>query len=340
MFSYEKYEIRLESIGGLGANLVGKLLGQLGAEYMELNAQSFASYGSEKRGSPVKAYIRYSNPDKEIRRNCPVEKPDLLGIFNISLGGEENVTAGVEEHTNIVVNTVLSPEETRDRLKLYAGNLWCIDALGISSKIGTRVNMVLLGAIAKASGFIPLEKVQQLVTDTLGKKYPKALEGNLKGIQEGFNSVEVSAFRADGKYPYIEFKENKRECGYENAVIGGINIMAGSTITNSLVGSREGKLPYFIVDKCIHCGLCDTTCPDMVFQFKDGKNLGMDLYHCKGCMRCVEICPTQALVEVAEGEKENQNIGNIHLINKSFEFDSTGANGYVESESYTVNSEE
>lgn len=54
--------------------------------------------------------------------------------------------------------------------------------------------MVLLGAIAKASGFIPLEKVQQLVTDTLGKKYPKALEGNLKGIQEGFNSVEVSAF--------------------------------------------------------------------------------------------------------------------------------------------------
>ncbi len=31
MFSYEKYEIRLESIGGLGANLVGKLLGQLGS---------------------------------------------------------------------------------------------------------------------------------------------------------------------------------------------------------------------------------------------------------------------------------------------------------------------
>ena len=57
-------------------------------------------------------------------------------------------------------------------------------------------------------------------------------------------------------------------------------------------------------------------------------------------MRCVEICPTQALVEVAEGEKENQNIGNIHLINKSFEFDSTGANGYVEVKVITVNSEE
>ena len=46
-----------------------------------------ASYGSEKESSPVKAYIRYSNPDKEIRINCPVEKPGfILGIFNISLG--------------------------------------------------------------------------------------------------------------------------------------------------------------------------------------------------------------------------------------------------------------
>ena len=49
------YEMRLESIGGLGANLCGKLLGELGAVQLGLNAASFSSYGSEKRGSPVKA---------------------------------------------------------------------------------------------------------------------------------------------------------------------------------------------------------------------------------------------------------------------------------------------
>ena len=54
------YEMRLESIGGLGANLCGKLLGELGAVQLGLNAASFSSYGSEKRGSPVKAFIRYS----------------------------------------------------------------------------------------------------------------------------------------------------------------------------------------------------------------------------------------------------------------------------------------
>ena len=40
------YEMRLESIGGLGANLCGKLLGELGAVQLGLNAASFSSYGS------------------------------------------------------------------------------------------------------------------------------------------------------------------------------------------------------------------------------------------------------------------------------------------------------
>ena len=40
------YEIRLESIGGLGANLCGKMLGELGVKYLDLNSASFSSYGS------------------------------------------------------------------------------------------------------------------------------------------------------------------------------------------------------------------------------------------------------------------------------------------------------
>lgn len=43
------YEIRMESIGGLGANLAGKMLGELGALGLGLNASGFASYGSEKK---------------------------------------------------------------------------------------------------------------------------------------------------------------------------------------------------------------------------------------------------------------------------------------------------
>ena len=47
------YEIRLESIGGLGANLCGKMLGELALKYLDLNSTNFSSYGSEKTGTPI-----------------------------------------------------------------------------------------------------------------------------------------------------------------------------------------------------------------------------------------------------------------------------------------------
>ena len=81
------YEIRLESIGGLGANLCGKMLGELGALSLSLNSLSFSSYGSEKRGSPVKAYVRWCADDRPLRVNSPVTRPHLLGIFHEGLIG-------------------------------------------------------------------------------------------------------------------------------------------------------------------------------------------------------------------------------------------------------------
>ena len=35
------FEIRLESLGGLGANLCGKMLGELGVKYLGLNGSAF-----------------------------------------------------------------------------------------------------------------------------------------------------------------------------------------------------------------------------------------------------------------------------------------------------------
>ena len=78
----EYYEIRLESIGGLGANLCGKMLGELGVKYLDLNSTNFSSYGSEKTGTPVKGFVRYCNKEKEIRVHSPIVEPDLLVVFH------------------------------------------------------------------------------------------------------------------------------------------------------------------------------------------------------------------------------------------------------------------
>ncbi len=338
------YEMRLESIGGLGANLCGKLLGELGAVYLGLNSASFSSYGSEKRGSPVKAYVRWSAREQEILENCPVEHPHLLVLFHQNLSKTQKVTAGADEKCILVINTSLSPEKMHDELQLFGGTVCCVDALGLALQSKSRINMVMLGAVAKASGFIPLDAVKALVRDTLGKKYPAVLENNLAGIDAGFNNVHSQSFQPDGRYEKVSYSELKSKWGYRNAPLGGVNPHFGNSVSNDLSASREGFIPLFIPEKCIHCGLCDTTCPDMVFQFLPGEyrgrktmlNTGLDYHHCKGCLRCVEVCPVEALVCGKENEHPEKKyfVRNKELITDNLDFDCAGADPWITSEAY------
>ena len=338
------YEMRLESIGGLGANLCGKLLGELGAAYLGLNAASFSSYGSEKRGSPVKSYVRWSEPQRDILHNSPIERPHMLVLFHHALANAFPVTSGLMTDSIVVVNTNLSPDVIRDSLKIHAGMIFCIDALTIALESKSRINMVMLGAIAKASGFIPIETVKMLVSDTLGKKYPSMLENNLAGITLGYEQVSGKEFSSDGRYQPIEYSEIRCKWGYQNAPIGGENPHFGSTVSNDLSPSREGYIPLFVSEKCIHCGLCDTTCPDMVFQFIPGEyrgnttmmNRGLDYHHCKGCLRCVDVCPTEALVAGKEQDHPNKKwfVRNKDLIVEQLDFDPLGADPWITGESY------
>lgn len=46
------FEIRLESLGGLGANLCGKMLGELGVKYLGLNGAHFPVTARKNGGRP------------------------------------------------------------------------------------------------------------------------------------------------------------------------------------------------------------------------------------------------------------------------------------------------
>lgn len=345
------YEIRLESIGGLGANLCGKMLGELGIRYLGLNSASFSSYGSEKTGTPVKAYIRYCDADKEIRVHSPVEQPHLLCIFHDALLEDSSVLDGCSKETTIVLNTTKTSQEIVDNFLQKEGScvqaaaVYTIPAQQIAIETKARINVVMLGATVAALGFGSLEAVQQICEDTLGKKYPDSVAANLEGIRRGFQELQGITLESPSKEETCsQSREKESQWGYETAPIGGINPHLGSSVVADLSASRQGYIPIFKPEKCINCALCDSTCPDMVFQFEKGiykdremmVNKGLDYYHCKGCLRCVDVCPTGALVRGVEAECEQKEhfLPNKDLLRKPDYYQKSGADGYITSESY------
>lgn len=356
------FEIRLESIGGLGANLCGKMLGELGVKYLDVNSSNFSSYGSEKTGTPVKGYIRYCDKKKEIRVHSPVVNPDILVVFHQALLRDASIWKGCNQETAVIiaaetgedlmpggnVNKLICDKASAEML----GKCYGLEAQTIAMETKSRINVVMLGAILKVMGLSDAAAGEKICADTLGNKYPEALAGNLEGLKRGFD--EVKELQLQVKLPSQETKvepatgksKGKEEpyWGYKNAPIGGINPNFGNSVVSDVSPSRQGYIPLFIKERCINCGLCHSACPDMVFQFVKGEyrgkemmiNQGLDYYHCKGCLRCVDVCPVNALVRGVEAEHPMKNyfLPNQELLRNPQYYEKTGPDGYITSESY------
>lgn len=303
------FEIRMESIGGMGANLAGQILTEACILEMGLNGVNFSSYGSEKKGTPVKAFIRLCPGDVELRDNSPVEHPHMLAIFAEQLLGSVPMTQGFRKGGVVVVNTKKSPREIMDAMKLPGCRVVCVDALRIAMEEKIPLNTAMLGALATASGFVDPEAVKKVIKGKIGKKYPHLVEGNMRAFDRGFAEVTETDFCTLDEHPEVPFHRAQPELGYENEPIGGVITNPGNTILKNHAASRVGYIPMWHEDKCIHCGDCDLTCPDycMVFEFAEddkGKRnafmRGVDYTYCKGCLRCVEICPVEALTAEVE----------------------------------------
>ncbi len=65
-------------------------------------------------------------------------------------------------------------------------------------------------------------------------------------------------------------------------------------------GDWRSERPVIDFDRCVHCFICWVYCPDASILAKDGKILGVDLYHCKGCGVCATECPRKCISMVDE----------------------------------------
>jgi 2-oxoacid:acceptor oxidoreductase delta subunit (pyruvate/2-ketoisovalerate family) len=87
---------------------------------------------------------------------------------------------------------------------------------------------------------------------------------------------------------------SERLKGWKELPRGGVILEAGSYAKQNTSAWRT-HVPVCDYSKCIHCLQCWIMCPDSARLVKDGKLVGTDLMHCKGCGICAEVCPKKCI---------------------------------------------
>jgi len=302
------FEVRFESIGGLGAHAGGQIIATAAVLDMGLNGAHFSSYGSEKKGSLIKSFIRLGPSDQPIRTSEPVEKPDVIVVFHEALLANPSTLAGIRADGTLIFTGPPGAQPAGLAGLPASVRVIRVDAQLIAVEERSRPNAVLMGTLSAALPFLDRDILLDALKNEFIHKRPEAVPTNERAFMRGADEFEIltDVGKASGDLPIM--RPNPL-FGYETAQFGGVIQNAGSTAWNDLSTSRAGFIPVLDKDQCINCGMCSMVCPDLCMVWtSEGHDpvptaaslQGVDYRYCKGCLRCVESCTTGALTQQAE----------------------------------------
>lgn len=179
-------EVRFHSLGGQGAVTLINMLAQAG-DLVGHRVQAFPFFGAERRGAPVRAYVRMD--DKEIYLRSEISRPDYLVIMSPSLI-EAGLQEGTKEDTVVLVN--MTEQEGKEHLSDLPFEVNVVDATSIAIELGMEVegmpvvNIVFLGAVSYLTELVSLEAVTDVIRESVP---PRRLESSMEAARRGFTSV-------------------------------------------------------------------------------------------------------------------------------------------------------
>jgi pyruvate ferredoxin oxidoreductase gamma subunit len=179
-------EIRWHGRGGQGAVTSAELLAQAAISEGKY-AHAFPSFGPERRGAPVLAFVRISSREP-IRIRAEITQPDVVVVLDPGLLGVVNVTSGLKENGVLVINTRKSFDDIAARFQTKC-KLAKVDATTIAREVlGIPItNTTMIGAVLKATGVVKLESV----VEPLNQRFGRLAERNIKAMQRAYDETVI-----------------------------------------------------------------------------------------------------------------------------------------------------
>ena len=286
-------EIVFYARGGQGAVTAAAVLVAAAAKEGKY-AQAFPFFGGERRGAPVKAFLRIDS--KPVMARGLLHNPDCIIVLDTKLPAIMNVWEGLKPGGIAVFNTNKSSAELKFNVPL--SKIGTVDANQIADSIfGSMAipftNFAMLGAFAATTGWIGLSSIIEASYSKFGGKTAK---NNEKSTRMAYESTKVMSFDVTGLTDDVHQSETTaRKIKLE--LYPGMVINKES---NAKTGSWRTRKPVLLEEKCNFCGLCALLCPEGVLEASKETGWKPDLDQCKGCGICANECPRDAIEMVLE----------------------------------------
>ncbi len=178
-------EVRFHGRGGQGAVTSAELVA-LAAISEEKYAQSFPSFGPERRGAPVQSYTRVS--DEPIRLRSGIIEPDVVVVLDPALIVVGGALSGLKESGVIVINTRKSLADIKKEFSIHHRTA-VVDATRIARQIlGLPItNTTMIGALVKATGVVKMESL----VEPLHHRFGRIAEKNINVCKKAFEETLV-----------------------------------------------------------------------------------------------------------------------------------------------------
>ncbi|MBN2333220.1 MAG: 2-oxoacid:acceptor oxidoreductase family protein [Deltaproteobacteria bacterium] len=153
-------EIRIHGRGGQGAVIASQILSY--AFFIEGKfAQSFPTFGAERRGAPVAAYVRLADAFIDLRSQ--VVNPDYVMVMAARLAESVPVTGGIKAGGLVFINSdrpAAYYSFFKEDCRVATMN---INEIALQHRLGSPtmplINAPMLGAFARLTGLVALESL-------------------------------------------------------------------------------------------------------------------------------------------------------------------------------------